>query len=168
MDFQSAKPLPGVVVGFGTDFGDPRVTETAVTDANGRYTLTEPPARAKGHPYAFVVDNRYVGSGFPRATNYRADVAVDKGLCVARYGMVLDSRTYAPIVGAVARDLGNRVRATSGQNGWYHIDWGCGYGYVGFNTTWHIMSHPDYDSSNFAAGRGIVGVLREDVMLNPR
>jgi hypothetical protein len=41
-------------------------------------------------------------------------------------------------------------------------------GSVGFNTTWHIMSHPDYNDAQFAGGRGISGVYREDVLLTPR
>jgi hypothetical protein len=170
LDFQTAKPITGAVVGFATDFANTPtgMTETSVTDANGRYSLTEPPMRTSDRPYIFVVNNQSVGRGYPRSSNYRADVAVDKGLCVARYGMVLDSKTHLPIAGATARNLSNVVRATTGQDGWYHIDWGCGVGYVGFNTTWHIMSHPDYNSSNFASGRGISGNYREDVLLVPK
>ena len=170
LDFQTAKPIPGAVVGFATDFflAPIGMTETAVTDANGRYSLSEPPPRANNQRYIFVVDSQQVGWGYPRATNYRADVAVDKGKCIARYGMVLDSKTFAPIVGATARNLSNQVRATTDKDGWYHIDWGCGVGSLGFNTTWHIMSHPDYNSSNFASGRGISGNLREDVLLVPK
>jgi hypothetical protein len=170
LDFQTAQPIPGAVVGFATDFfsGPSGMTETAVTDANGRYSLSEPPPRANGRPYIFIVDSQSVGSGYPRATNYRGDVAVDRGKCIARYGMVLDSRTYAPIVGATARNLSNQVRATTDRDGWYHIDWGCGAGHLGFNTRWDIMSHPDYHSTQFAGGRGIGGNLREDVLLTPR
>ena len=167
LDFQTAKPIAGAVVGFATEFSTAPIgmLETAVSDANGRYSLTEPPPRADGQPYRFVVDNQLRGRGYPKARNYRADIAVDKGKCISRYGMVLDSRTFAPIVGATARNLSNQVRATSDRDGWYHIDWGCGVDSIGFNTTWHIMSHPDYNSTNFASGRGIFGNFREDVLL---
>ena len=172
LDFQTAKPIAGAVVGFGTATGVAGVpigmTETSVTDANGRYVLPEPPARANNARYIFFVDNQQVGSGFPRAANYRADLAVDRGLCISRYGMVLDSKTYLPIIGATALDLSNQVVATTDQSGWYQIDWGCGVGSLGFNTRWNIMTHPDYVSSNFASGRGISGVDREDVMLTPK
>ena len=173
LDFQTARPIAGAVVGFAPDYfiGPIGMTETAVSDANGRYSLTEPPRRVRDGrelSYVFVVDNQNVGRGFPRSTNYRADVAVDKGKCIARYGMVLDSKTSAPIVGATALNLSNQVRATTDKDGWYNIDWGCGVGQLGFNTTWHIMSHPDYNSSNFAGGRGISGNFREDVMLDPK
>lgn len=170
LDFQTGQPLPGAVVGFATDFvsGPIGLTETAVSDANGRYSLPEPSPRANNRPFIFSVNNQYWGTGYPRAANYRADVAVDKGRCVARYGMVLDSRTLLPVVGATARSLSNVVRATTDREGWYHIDWGCGVGSVGFNTTWHIMSHTDYSDAQFAGGRGISGALREDVLLTPR
>jgi hypothetical protein len=172
LDFQTARPIAGAVVAFATaDFSIEEavgMTETAVSDANGRYSLPEPPPLANGQPYRFIVDNRQVGRGYPRATNYRADLAVDRGQCIARYGMVLDSRTFAPIVGATARNLSTQVRAVTDSQGWYHIDWGCGVGSIGFNTTWHVMSHPDYNPSNFASGRGISGNLREDVLLVPK
>ena len=170
LDFQTAKPIAGAVVGFARDFFTAPIDmpETAVSDANGRYSLAEPRPLANGQAYVFVVDNQNRGRGYPRATNYRADIAVDKGSCIARYGMVLDSRTYAPIVGATAWNLSNQLRATSDKDGWYHIDWGCGATSLGFNTTWHVMSHPDYNARNFASGRGISGNYREDVMLVPK
>src|SRR5688572_25566008 len=87
-----------------------------------------------------MVDDRAVGSGYPRATNYRADVAVDRGQCIARYGMVLDSVTSRPIVGATARNLSNQLRATTDKDGWYHIDFGCGVSSIGFNTTFFFSS----------------------------
>lgn len=169
LDFQTATPIAGAIVGFATALGVNGVplgmTETAVSDANGRYSLSEPPPRPNGQRYEFFVDNRFVGSGYPRASHYRADLAVDRGQCIARYGMVLDSKTFAPIAGATARNLSDQLRAISDQEGWYHIDWGCGVASIGFNTTWHIMSHPDYSPANFASGRGISGNLREDVLL---
>ena len=169
LDFQTAKPIPGAVVGFATAFGSAPIgmAETAVADASGRYSLTEPLGPGR---YVFVVNNQSVGSGYPRAMNNRAgDVAVDRGNCIARYGMVLDSRTYRPIAGATARSLSsNLVRATTDKDGWYHMDWGCGVGHLGFNTRWDTMTHPDYNSAQFAGGRGIGGNFREDVLLTPR
>lgn len=170
LDFQTAKPIAGAVVWFATSFNTTRdsTTETSVTDASGRYSLTEPPHHGQGRPWVFMVDDRAVGSGYPRATNYRADVAVDRGQCIARYGMVLDSVTLRPLVGATARNLSNQLRATTDKDGWYHIDFGCGVSSIGFNTTWHTMSHPNYNSSTFLSGRGISRNLREDVLLIPR
>jgi len=163
LDFQTAKPIPGAVVGFATSFPS-GILETSVTDGDGRYSLPEPPPRANNQRYEFVVDNTWRGSGFPRAST-RADLAVDRGSCIARYGLVLDSQTFAPIVGATARNLSNQLRATTDKDGWYHIDFGCGVTSLGFNTTWHIMSHPDYKDGTFLSGRGISGNYREDVLL---
>lgn len=172
LDFQTARPIAGAVVGFAMSLGVNNapvgMNETAVSDANGRYSLSEPPARASNQPYYFIVDDHFAGSGFPRATHYRADVAVDRGQCIARYGMVLDSQTREPIVGATARNLSNVLKATTDKDGWYHIDFGCGVTSLGFNTTWHIMSHPDYKDANFLSGRGISGNFREDVLLTPK
>jgi hypothetical protein len=170
LDFQTALPIAGAVIGFAPDSNVAAVLETTVTDANGRYSLPKPPARgvSRPEPYSFIVNNVNVGRGFPQSTSYRADVAVDRGKCIARYGMVLDSKTYRPIVGATARSLSNELRATSDKDGWYHIDWGCGVGSLGFNTRWDVMSHPDYLPAEFAGGRGISGVYREDVLLTPK
>lgn len=168
LDFQTAQPIPGAIVGFATDGNPINMTETSVTDANGRYSLTEPPARGIGRYYYFFVNNQSVGWGYPRSASYRADLAVDKGLCVSRYGMVLDSQTYLPVAGASVISLSNAVLATTDRNGWFQVDWGCGVGFVGFNTTWLIMSHPSYNSTTFASGRGQAGVRREDVILTLR
>jgi hypothetical protein len=170
LDFQSATPIAGAVVAFANSFNPSPsdITETSVTDANGRYSLTEPPHRGRGSPWVFIVNTVGVGRGYPRATNYRADVAVDRGQCIARYGMVLDSVTLQPIVGATVHNLSNQLRATTDKYGWYHIDFGCGVSSIGFNTTWHVMSHPNYRSADFLSGRGISGNLREDVLLTPR
>jgi len=168
LDFQTAQPIAGAIVRFASE-SDPDAA-SAVSDINGRYSLPQPPSLGGGpfNYYRFFVNDQNVGRGYPRSTNYRGDLAVDKGKCVSRYGVVLDSRTYRPIAGATATSLSNKVLATTGADGWYQIDWGCGVGYVGFNTVWHIMSHPDYVSTNFAGGRGIIGLLREDVLLTPR
>ena len=136
------------------------MTETSVSDANGRYSLTEPPPRA-GQGYTFVVNGKSAGTGYPRASNYRADVAVDRGLCVSRYGMVLDSKTYLPISGATGM-------GTTGPDGWYQVDWGCGVGQVGFNTVLRRVSHPNYETKDVILGRGVGGTYRLDVLLTPK
>jgi len=54
VDFQTAKPISGAVVGFASNFntvsGVPilwvGMTQTAITDANGEYSLPEPPVRS--------------------------------------------------------------------------------------------------------------------------
>ena len=171
LDFQTGQPIPGVVVAFTTGRTPGIDTETSLTDVSGRYSLSEPALLATGRParYSFFVNGSEVGVGYPRSTSYRADVAVDRGRCVARFGMVMDSQTLLPVVGATARSLSNVVRATTDTRGWYHIDWGCGGpapgGIIISQTSWQIMSHPDYNDAQFAFARGISGVFREDVLL---
>lgn len=176
VDFQTSKPIAGAVVGFATDigysppdlskYGPIGMTQTAVTDANGSYSLPEPPRRSSA--YHFIVNNESVGLGYPRGDNRRAgDLAVHTGPCVTRYGLVIDSTTSQPVVGASVVSLSNRVLATTDKDGWYQYDWGC-VGPIGFNTTWLIMTHPSYNSRNFAGGRGYSLVRREDVILTPR
>ena len=166
VDFQTARPISGAVVGFATSSGGSPSGSTAVTDANGQYSLPEPPGPSR---YYFIVNNRSVGGGYPHGANKRAgDVAVDNGRCVTRYGMVLDRTTYLPIVDARILNLSNRVIATTDRDGWYQFDFGCGVGSIGFNTTWVIATHPDYNSQNFSGGRGWSGVARDDVLLTHR
>ena len=163
LDFQTAMPLPGAVVGFATsrtpDGGFTGITETSVSGADGRYSLPEPPA---GPQYLFVVNGNLVGMGYPRSTNYRADIAVDRGRCVSRYGTIMDSKTYQPVSGATGWG------GVTGADGWYQIDWGCGEGHVGFNTTLLRIEHPNYVTGDFILGRGVAGTNRLDLLLTPR
>lgn len=169
-DFQTQKPISGAVVSLATGVGvgdvPVGVMEGAVTDANGRYSMPQP--QYAGRSFLFYVNNAFVGLGYARAMNYRADLAVHNGPCVTRYGMVMDARTFRPIGGVRIIDLSNRVRATTDGDGWYQVDWGCPTaGYVGFNTTWLTAMHPSYRSKQHASGRGTSKVYREDVLLDP-
>lgn len=163
VDFQTAKPIAGAVVAFSTSGGASPSGASAVTDATGQYTLPEPQGAGR---FIFYVDGRNVGAGYPRGANNRAgDVAVDRGLCVTRYGMVLDRTTYLPIVNAQIINLSNRLLATTDRDGWFQFDFGCGVASLGFNTTWVTATHPDYNPQSFSGGRGWSGVSRDDVLL---
>jgi hypothetical protein len=173
VDFQTKNPISGAVVGFASGIGLAGsfvgMTQTAVTNANGEYSLPQPLIRSRADLYYLVVSTRGVGRIYPLGVNNRAgDVAVHAGLCVTRYGMVLDSQTFLPIVGAEVRSLGSRVLATTDRDGWYQFDFGCSTGSTGFNTTWVTAMHPDYTSQDFSRGRGFQGVFREDVALTRR
>jgi hypothetical protein len=174
VDFQTARPIPGAVVGFAAGIGLggtlTGIAQTSVTDANGEYSLPEPPLLPFQATYLLAVNSRSVGRGYPRGANKRAgDLAVHTaGQCVTRYGMVLDRSTFLPIVGARVRNLSNQVIATTDRDGWWQFDWGCSTGSVGFNTTWLIADHPDYNSESFSGGRGFQGVVRDDVLLTFR
>jgi hypothetical protein len=174
VDFQTVRPISGAVVGFARTLdnsGKPvGVTQTALTDADGQYSLAEPLVRTRDDSFYIVVNNRPVGRGYPLGANNRAgDVAVHTGLCATRYGMILDGQTFRPIVGAQVKNLSGQVIATADRDGWYQFDFGCATGPPGFvlsGTWWVTAIHPDYNSRDFAGGRGpLQGVFREDVTL---
>jgi hypothetical protein len=160
VDFQSIKPIVGAMVSIS---GYP----TAVTDSDGRYSIPQPSSSCS--QVRFTVNGEDVGGGYPHGGNNRAgDVAVDRGKCVMRYGMVLDSTTCLPIVGAKVETVGGTKSKPTDKDGWYELDFrGCGYGYTGFNTTWATASAPGYTSNVFDGGRGWSGVRRVDVKLTP-
>lgn len=165
LDSQTGKPIAGAVVGFSRGLNDGAPYETTISDANGRYSLLQPPWRVNDADYDFVVNGARVGFGYPLATNYRADLVIDRAQCISRYGVVLDAGTHRPIRDAVVRD-GNVVAATTDKEGWYQLTWGCGVLQLGSGTRFSVMSHRDYESQNFAFGRGISGFYREDVLLH--
>lgn len=166
LDYQTQKPVPGAVVAFARS---QRIDGTlvdateAIADANGRYSL--PPRRDSR--YLFLVNNRYVGDGYPVNPRNRADLMVHTGTCIARYGLVMDAMTFLPIAGARVTSSGF-ASGTTDSEGWYRIDWGCpASGGIGFNTTFLTATHPAYQSRQQVLGRGVSGVLRSDFTMNP-
>lgn len=160
LDFQTQTPISGAVVRVGRD--PVAGGAETVTDANGRYSLPQPPHT--GMFYYFAINNSPAGRGHPAGANYRGDVLVDTGTCVSRYGVVTDARTLRPIAGASVGSL-----ATTSSDGWYRIDWGCPpSGTIGFNTTFLSASHPSYISQQQVLGRGIQRVQRLDFLLEAR
>jgi hypothetical protein len=170
LDFQTQAPIGGAAVRVGTDpFAGGMET---VTDVNGNYSLPQPPHTSMF--YYFSINNSPAGRGYPAGANYRADLLVDAGTCVSRYGVVIDARTLRPITGAslgsaaATRIPPNAIATTSGD-GWYRIDWGCpSSGTIGFNTTFLSASHPNYASQQQVLGRGIQRVQRLDFLLERR
>jgi hypothetical protein len=160
VDFQTQTPMAGAVVRLGTDpLGGGAET---VTDSNGGYSMPQPPDT--GRFYYFTVNNWSAGRGYPAGVNYRGDLLIDSGTCVARYGVVINARTSRPIAGA---SVGSNAR-TAGD-GWYRIEWGCpSSGTIGFNTSLLTASHPSYTSQQQVLGRGIQRVQRLDFRLEPR
>jgi hypothetical protein len=160
LGFHAQTPIAGAIVRVGTDpFAG---GAEALTDSNGRYSLPLP--THTGMFYYFAVNNSPVGRGYPVGDNYRGDLLMDGGTCVARYGVVINARTLRPIAGA---SVGSS--ATTASDGWYRIDWGCpSSGTIGFNTTLLTATHPSYTSQQQVLGRGIQSVQRLDFLLEPR
>jgi hypothetical protein len=118
--------------------------------------------------YSFAVNNSPAGIGYPAGPNYRGDLLVDTGTCVARYGIVMDARTLRPIAGA-RLGFAATTESTTASDGWYRIDWGCpSSGTIGFNTTFLSASHPRYTPQQQILGRGIRRVQRLDFLLEEK
>jgi hypothetical protein len=165
--------VSGRVLNFATNTGVSGATVafgdvTTVTDAGGSYTL----ALAAIGLYEPLVDGASISSRVRvTGSTYRGDFLVRAGTCVSRYGTIADAGTLRPIVGATVRFNGPGLSdsAVSGSDGWYRIDLGCpANGLVGFNTTFIVVSHPNYMDQSQGVGRGVFGVRRLDLELQRR
>jgi hypothetical protein len=150
LDFFTGASVPGVTVAFGD--------ATGMTNAAGLYSI---PLASTGTYYP-KVDGVAVGiSRFPGAS-YRGDLFVHTGTCVSRYGTIADMGGHRPIAGATVSLLGKKT--LTGTDGWYRLDFDCpADAWVGFNTTFLYVSHPDYAEASQVVGRGVSQVSRLDV-----
>jgi len=164
IDFATNAAVSGASIEFGylDLFGRFVAAAKAVSDGTGSYRATSPP----GYSALVQIDGTSRGE-IQVNDDYRGDFLVRTGTCVARYGTVADGLTLRPITGATVTLSGRSV--VTGADGWYRIDLGCpSNGLVGFNTTFVSVSHPDYPSRSFVAGRGVFGVSRMDLSLQKR
>lgn len=154
--FSPVAPRSGALVLFSAVAGIGRAT----TEANGTYEMTVPAAG----PYTVTVDGVIEGDGEVSGAAYRGDLLVDTGTCTSRYGTVTDARTARPIGGATVTLTS--VVVMSDSNGWYRIDLGCDPP-LSFSTTFITASHAGYAVRQRVVGRGVGGVLRLDLVLEP-
>ena len=160
VDFTTNAGISGATLEFGgLDFSGRFVAATtAVSDATSSYKVN---VGAAGSYTLVQIDGARVGQ-IQVTHDSRGDFFVRTGTCVARYGTVADGLTLRPITSATVMLSGTSV--VTDANGWYRIDLGCPpNGLVGFNTTFVSVSHPDYPSRSFVAGRGVFGVSRMDL-----
>lgn len=159
--------ITGWVSDFGTDAGVSGVAvrfgETqAITDAGGAYVMSVLIGQ-----HTVYVDGTPIGSARVNGPFYRGDLLIRGGNCVSRYGTLADARTRRPVSGATVSLAGKSTR--SAPDGWYRIDLGCPQnGLVGFNTTFMTVEHPSYAARSQVVGRGVFGVVRIDLDLEPR
>jgi hypothetical protein len=164
IDFATNGGVSGATIEFGylDLFGKFVAAAKTVSDGTGSYRAT----RAPGYSALVQIDGTSSGQ-IQVNYDYRGDFLVRTGTCVARYGTVADALTLRPVSGATVTLSGTTVKTDA--NGWYRIDLGCpSNGLVGFNTTFVSVSHPDYPSRSFVAGRGVFGVSRMDLSLQKR
>jgi hypothetical protein len=158
-------PSEGVFNG-ATQVPSPVATAT-VTDASGFYSIVVP---AVGRYWTWV-DGAMTGRNYVAGSGYRGDLLVRAGTtCVARYGTITEAGKKRPVSGATVLIIpSNDAHATSGSDGWYRIDLGCpANGLYGFNTTFLSIKHPGYADFSTTLGRGVGGLMRLDVELQPR
>jgi hypothetical protein len=159
IDFASGVGVSGTSVVFGET--------TAMTDANGRYTID---FLASGQ-YQPRVDGVWMGQSRVTGPGYRGDLLVRPGTCVSRYGTLADGGTHSPVAGATLAIVGPglNTETVSGLDGWYRIDLGCpANGLVGFNTTILSVSHRNYVDPAQVVGRGVGGATQLDLDLERR
>ena len=168
LDYAIGIPIPGATVTFDNYLSvppeAPRIV-TAVSDAMGGYAAFVP----VGY-YQTFVDGQWVGYLHLTSSPYRGDFLGRWGTCVARYGIITDAQTHRPIPGATV-SIGGSVsgNTVTGIDGWYRLEFGCpANGQIGFNTTFLDATHPSYAPGSASVGRGIAGVSRIDVELQPR
>jgi hypothetical protein len=164
IDFTTNAGTSGALIAFGNlDFSGRFVAATTTaSDVTGSYKVSV----AVGYSAFVEIDGAWIGQ-IQVTHDYRGDFLMRAGTCVSRYGTIADALTLRPIAGATVTLAGTRV--VTDANGWYRIDLGCpSNGLVGFNTTFVNVSHPDYPSRSFVAGRGVFGVSRMDLSLQKR
>jgi len=174
LDFSTNAGVGGAAVAFGTIDGPSfAAVGTAVSDAGASYTLTvptigqSPDSNGRPRPWYVQVDGVSIGRVRLMDAGYRGDLFVHPGTCVARYGIVADSQTLRPVAGATVSLSGTRT--ATAFDGWYRIDLGCpANSWVGFNTTFINVTHPNYLDGSEITGRGVYSVERIDVWLEPR
>lgn len=164
----SVPGFAGRVFDFATNMGVPTVTvsfggKTAVTRPDGSYVLDLPAGQ-----YEPTINGVRVGIALVNGNSYRGDFLVRTGTCVGRYGTVTDRRTFKAVAGATVGFNGSNATMTA-TDGWYRIDLGCPEnGIVGFNTTFLVVSHPNYTNASQVVGRGVYGMTRLDVELDAK
>jgi hypothetical protein len=147
IDFVTGAPLPGRQFRFDT--------QQIVTDANGRYSIEV----ATGD-HSVRLDSGETGSISARYSPTKGDVFANIGNCQGRYGVVFDLSTGRPIAGA---KVSLTRSATTGTDGWYRVDSGCGQTY--FNTTFFVTDAPGYQRYSEFMGRYVNGLVRQDIGL---
>jgi hypothetical protein len=157
-DYRTNRVIPGAAVqAHGVNIP---VIIDATTEQDGSYLMTLPMAGM----YTLWVAGQSVGSGDFMASAARGDLFVSDGTCVARYGTIVDETARQPIAGATVALAGKE--ATTGMDGWYHLDFGCSSTRQQSGpTTFMRITHPRYAPRDFVVGRGVEDVYRNDLSL---
>jgi hypothetical protein len=158
-DFQSQAGIAGAAVQLTNETSG--VAVQATTDANGAYDVSMPALHAA---VVARVNGAHVGTVWVVAGSARADLLVNGGTCISRYGTIVDAQTGRPVSAATVSVGGEST--VSRFDGSYRVDLGCpASGSIGFNTTLMTVTHPSYASHQQVVGRGVQGVVHLDAAL---
>jgi hypothetical protein len=153
-DYQSEAPLSGVIRFESDSLG----TVVGNIDA-GAYTVTLPIGG-----FSVFVNDLLQGTSVITGSEYPGEVLVDTTTCISRYGRITDARTLKPVAGATVTVSSGR--ATTGPDGRYRIDLGCpSPPPIGGNTSFIVVTHPDYTQVSQIVGRGTHDVRLADFVL---
>jgi len=139
---------------------------TATADPNGVYSLTVPAGE-----HQVSIDGESIGPASMKDRTYRGDFYVHLNGCIARYGTVVDTRTRRPVANASVSVAGLFPVPTvaTDRAGWFRLTLGCsGVTCIGSNTTYVLITHPDYVNRFSGEGRSLCLVQRADYELEPR
>jgi hypothetical protein len=156
--YATGAPRVGSTVLFARE--SDAIEVTAITTDTGGFVMTLP----KLGGYRVAVDGQTVGNALVTGPAYRAELLVGDAQCASRFGTLSDARTMKPVRGATITLGGHTVQ--SERDGWYRVDMGCN-GPMPGGTTMMTITHPDYEPLQQVVGRGISGVNRIDLALDP-
>ena len=154
-DLKSAEPAPSVSLLVGA--------ASVTTDLTGRYSVSLPRGE---HQVRLASTGEALGTLSASSDATRGDLFVNGGQCAVRYGMVSDAVTGQPVPDA---NVSNRTRTDAA--GWYRLDYYDGLcdGTCGSCNTIYIGATKEaYEATSVLLGRGVRGVERLDLILQPR
>jgi hypothetical protein len=158
--------IAGRVTDFGTGNGVSALqirvgTEEAVTDAGGNYTVL---LDRGDYQVRLPPSDTYLGLIVVGGPWTRGDVYVNGGVCAVRYGAVTDHNTGKPIFGATI----GAGPTTTDATGLYRVDYyGCSGSCGACNTSILQVKAIGYKDFSQVLGRGVAGVQRLDIHLDP-
>src|SRR5688500_2528675 len=97
LDYHTDAPVAGTTVSFTLDAFKLQVVPTpTATGGDGWYTFTVPNTGV----FTVLIDGVSSGLGRVNGRGYRGVLYPRSGNCIARYGLIIDSRSLRPIGGA--------------------------------------------------------------------
>ena len=169
VDYASGKPVPSVSISWQPlNLRVPSSPVAATSDANGRFSAALPVTDS--YQFAIPIGSSGLQFGLVRTAGKQMEtqIIVNPGMCIARYGYVIDAVTRQPIAGA---QVSRFKSAITDKNGYYRIELACEPRDWGSGTTTISASHPAYqfhwDIDGRSENTASSGIIRHDFALEP-